>query len=138
MLVCHGKRQNWKKPDLGGPLPYGIRSMWERHPRAAIGWNDKYFYMLEVDGRQEKLSIGMTLNELANYMIRLGCKEVMNLDGGGSAMFWCNGKIVNSPCDKKEREIANAVLVVRKGAKPAASTDVADSGATQGAAAGPQ
>jgi len=137
MLVCNGKRQSWKKPDLGGPLPYGLRSMWERHPRTAIGWNDKYFFMLEVDGRQQKLSMGMTLNEVADYMIRLGCREVMNLDGGGSAMFWCNGKIVNSPCDKRERDIANALVVLRKGAKARVATAVTATAPAE-TAAGPQ
>jgi hypothetical protein len=29
-------------------------------------------------------------------------------------MFWCNGRVVNSPCDKKERGIANALVVLRK------------------------
>jgi hypothetical protein len=51
-------------------------------------------------------------------MIGLGCKEAVNFDGGGSSMFWCNGRIVNSPCDKREREIANALIVLRKPGEP--------------------
>ena len=113
LLVHEGRRQRWGNPPGDGPLGYAVRSMTERHPRTAVGWDEKNFYLIEVDGRQ-KISVGMTLNELADFMISMGCKEAVNFDGGGSAMFWCNGRIVNSPCDKREREIANALVVVKK------------------------
>ena len=63
----------------------------------------------------------MTLAELSAQMVKLGCTEVMNLDGGGSAMFWADGKIQNSPCDGHEREIANALVVVRREKRKAAA-----------------
>ena len=91
--------------------------MWEKHPRTALGWNDRYFYLVAVDGRQKHLSIGMTLNELAQYMISLGCREAMNLDGGGSSTLWLLDGVVNSPSDEEERSVANALILVRK--KPA-------------------
>ena len=84
------------------------------HPRTAIGWNNKYFFMLVVDGRQKDLSIGMTLPELAEFMLKLGCTEAMNLDGGGSSTFWLNGKIMNSPSDGHERWIANGLILLQK------------------------
>ena len=62
----------------------------------------------------------MKLEDVADYLMKQGCQEVMNLDGGGSAMFWCNGRIVNSPCDRREREIANALILLRKPAATAA------------------
>ena len=114
LLVHEGGRQSWKHPAVDGPLPYAVRSMKERHPRTALGWNDQFYYFVEVDGRQKRLSAGMTLKELANFMISIGCQEAVNFDGGGSSMFWCNGRIVNSPCDRKERDIANALVVLRK------------------------
>ena len=83
-----------------------------RHPRTALGFNDDYFLLLVVDGRQKELSIGMTLDELAEYMLNLGCKEAMNLDGGGSSTIYLNGKILNSPSDGRARRIANALVVV--------------------------
>jgi exopolysaccharide biosynthesis protein len=85
-----------------------------RHPRTAIGWNDKFFFFVVVDGRQPKLSVGMTLQELASYMIKLGCQEAMNLDGGGSATFWVYGNVMNSPCYGYERPMANALVLVQK------------------------
>jgi large repetitive protein len=118
ILVHQGQWQPLPKP-VSGKIPYGERSKYERHPRSALGWNDQYFFLVEVDGRQQGLSVGMTLEELGGYMTKLGCTEVMNLDGGGSAMFWANGQIQNSPCDGKEREVANALIVLRKEKKKA-------------------
>jgi exopolysaccharide biosynthesis protein len=38
----------------------------------------------------------------------------MNLDGGGSAEMWVEGRVVNRPCFGHERDTANALVVVRK------------------------
>ena len=85
-----------------------------RHPRTALGWNKDYFFMVEVDGRQSNLSVGMTFPELAAYLIKLGCTQAMNLDGGGSATFWALGAVRNSPSEGEERPSANALVLVRK------------------------
>ena len=85
-----------------------------RHPRTAIGFNDRFFFLLAVDGRQMDLSIGMTLPELVDFMHKLGCTEAMNLDGGGSTTFWLDGKVMNSPSDGHERHIANGLILVKK------------------------
>ena len=106
-LVRNGKPMEWHNTQL-------------RHPRTAIGWNSRYFYMVEVDGRQHGLSVGMTYPELADYMAKLGCDEALNLDGGGSATFWLYGQVVNSPSEGHERETANGLTVVRKN-KPEAA-----------------
>ncbi len=84
-----------------------------RHPRSAIGWNKEYFFLVEVDGRQ-KTSAGMSFPELAAYMVKLGCDEANNLDGGGSATLWVRGIVMNSPSEGRERPAANALVVVRK------------------------
>lgn len=113
ILVRNGKAAPIRGPEQKNP-PYSISSMFERHPRVAVGWNKDHLFLVLVDGRQKKLSVGMTLTELGNYMRKLGCQEAMNLDGGGSATFWFNGKVMNSPCDGYERQLANALVVVRK------------------------
>jgi exopolysaccharide biosynthesis protein len=41
----------------------------------------------------------------------------MNLDGGGSATFWLDGKVMNSPSDKQERALANALVIVLQKAR---------------------
>jgi exopolysaccharide biosynthesis protein len=56
----------------------------------------------------------MTLDELAAYLVGLGCREAMNFDGGGSATLWYEGKVRNRPCDGYERRVANALFVLRK------------------------
>ena len=56
----------------------------------------------------------MTLDELSSFLLKLGCEDAMNFDGGASATLWFEGKVRNSPCDKAERHIANALVVVRK------------------------
>lgn len=93
---------------------YEATSMLERHPRTAIGWNAKEYVLVVVDGRQKDLSVGMTLEELGDTMAKLGCTEATSLDGGGSATLWYDGQVRNSPCDGRERPIANSLIVVAK------------------------
>ena len=100
-LVTRGKAHQWQGFEL-------------RHPRTAIGWNQQYFFMVVVDGRQRGLSAGMTFSELASYMAKIGCIEAMNLDGGGSATLWLVGAAANSPSEGRERPAANALVVVQK------------------------
>ncbi|HXG48846.1 MAG TPA: phosphodiester glycosidase family protein [Methylomirabilota bacterium] len=108
----------------GGPtlVRDGVPAQWNghqaRHPRTAIGWNKTHLFLVQVDGRQRGLSVGMSFPELADYMVKLGCEQAMNLDGGGSSTCWVFGHVVNSPCYGHEREMANALVVVFKD-KPA-------------------
>jgi hypothetical protein len=108
---------------------YEFSSMRERHPRTAVGWNQTHLVLVEVDGRQKQLSAGMTLEELAAYLVKLGCQEAMNFDGGGSATLWYDGRVRNNPCDGYERPIANSLIVVRKAApgQPMPATFTPDS-----------
>ncbi len=85
----------------------------ERHPRSAVGWNADAIFFVQVDGRQ-RTSDGMTLEELAEFMLTLGCEKAMNLDGGASSEIWMNGKILNRPCNGGERDTGNALVLVGK------------------------
>lgn len=97
---------------------YQFKSMKERHPRSAVGWNRDHYFFVTVDGRQ-KASIGMTLEELGRHLVAIGCSEAMNLDGGGSATLWADGRVRNHPSDGGERPIANALVAVQaEGAAP--------------------
>ena len=119
VLVRNGKAQKIIPPPSES---YSSSSMTERHPRSAIGWDQRYLYLVEVDGRQDKLSVGMTLEELASYLAQLGCTEAMNLDGGGSSTFWVRGQVMNSPCYGSERAMANALVLVQKPKTPGAAS----------------
>jgi hypothetical protein len=83
----------------------------ERHPRTAIGFSQDStrLYFITVDGRG--YSIGMTLNELADFMIDIGAHEGINLDGGGSTTMLVRNRIMNVPSDGSERSVANSMLV---------------------------
>jgi hypothetical protein len=103
-----------------------------RHPRTAVCYTDEKIIFAIVDGRQPKLSVGMTLEELANFMASLGCIDAINIDGGGSTELAVSLPpdashssilpaspdsgltIVNSPSDGFEHGRPNAWLVVRK------------------------
>ncbi len=85
-----------------------------RHPRTAVGWNADTIFLVEVDGRQNDLSVGMSFPELAAYMAKLGCEEALNLDGGGSATCWVLGNVMNSPSEGRERPAPNALVLVEK------------------------
>jgi hypothetical protein len=114
-LLRGGKIVPLKKPQKSGSsLAYAERALFERHPRSAVAWNDKHFFFIEVDGRQKNLSEGMTLAELSDYMLKLGCIDALNLDGGGSATIWLNGKVVNSPCFGYVRNTATGFVLLRK------------------------
>ncbi len=84
-----------------------------RHPRTAVAkMKDGKFLMITVDGRQPGVSVGMNLNELAEYLLGLGAVDAMNLDGGGSTTMFLDGKVVNKPSDKEgERKVGDAILV---------------------------
>lgn len=116
-IIKNGQPFSLRKPPPGTSGNYSERSKYERHPRSAIGWSQTHFYFVTVDGRQQGLSVGMKLAELAEYMVGLGCTEAMNLDGGKSAQMWMRGRIMNDPC-QGEDTVANALFVVRKPAAP--------------------
>ena len=90
-----------------------------RHPRTAIGWNAEDFFLVQVDGRQPSISVGMSFAELTRYFLELGCTEALNLDGGGSSTLWVQGQVANNPSEGSERPMANA-LVIALEPKPAA------------------
>jgi hypothetical protein len=83
-----------------------------RHPRTAVAkLKDGKFLMITVDGRSES-SGGISLYDLAAYLLELGATDAMNLDGGGSTTMFLDGKVVNHPSDKEgERKVSDAIIV---------------------------
>ena len=83
-------------------------------PRTAFGIDKAGRYIILVaDGRQGYYSTGLTLQELAATMQKLGAVDAMNFDGGGSTALVVKGKVINRPSDGIERRVANALLVTR-------------------------
>jgi exopolysaccharide biosynthesis protein len=92
-----------------------------RHPRTAAGVINRHkIVLVTLDGRTPEAS-GMTLPDLTDLMISLGCRDAVNLDGGGSTTMWIKGKpfggVVNMPCDNKkfdhegERAVSDIIII---------------------------
>ena len=80
-----------------------------KHPRLVIGENDTHFFIMVVHGRRTALlHYGITISALANLALKVGMKNAINLDGGGSIMFLdSNGNPINNPLEN--RGVDNAV-----------------------------
>jgi exopolysaccharide biosynthesis protein len=96
----------------------------DRHPRTAMGEKaDGTIVLLVVDGRAKEAA-GMSITELQHLMKWLGCRDAINLDGGGSSTMYVKGQpdegVVNYPSDNKkwdhagEREVANAIVIMEQ------------------------
>lgn len=91
---------------------YSIRG---KHPRTGVGIIEPLHYIfITVDARQRGYSIGMTLAEFAKEFEDRGCKYAYNLDGGGSATMYFNGRVINRPCDfGGERSVSDILYIGR-------------------------
>ncbi|PWM76576.1 MAG: exopolysaccharide biosynthesis protein [Phascolarctobacterium sp.] len=100
-LVTDGKADvRSAEENIAGDIARG------RAPRTAIGVKkDGTVILLVVDGRSSS-SAGMSLQELADYMVKLGAWQALNFDGGGSSEMVLDGKILNNPSDGRERAVS--------------------------------
>lgn len=84
------------------------------NPRTVIGIVEPLHYFFVVaDGRTAE-SFGPTLHQMAQIMQELGCTMAYNLDGGGSATMYFNGKVINRPTtdgDIHERSVSDIVYI---------------------------
>ena len=97
---------DWEEEGFKPPVknPYTARS--------AIGINkDKKLFLVLVEGG-EKDNSGLSLPELADFLVDFGLSEAINLDGGGSSTLVVDGKIINKLHDKHERKISSGLLVL--------------------------
>jgi exopolysaccharide biosynthesis protein len=86
-----------------------------RAPRTAAGITKRgELLLVVVNGRSPGVSIGMTLKEMAEFMLWLGATDALNLDGGGSATMAIRGRSMNLPSDGQERLVSSGIAVTRK------------------------
>ncbi|MGC9318325.1 MAG: phosphodiester glycosidase family protein [Armatimonadota bacterium] len=84
--------------------------------RTALGvTKDGRLLLVAAQGAGETAGTGMTLQELASTMVKLGAWQAMNVDGGGSTSFVAGGKLLNRPTDGVPRRVSNALLVFVRG-----------------------
>ena len=82
-----------------------------RQPRTAIGRTGSgELLLLTVDGRNSGWSVGMTLLELTEVFQRLGARDAVNLDGGGSTTMTMHGAVINRPSENN-RGSSNALML---------------------------
>jgi|GEM_PF-662051 len=104
-LVVNGVKSTFK-----GNGGYGIQ------PRTAIGQRqDGIVLFVVIDGRSSSSS-GISMPDLADVMVRYGCYNAANLDGGGSTTLVVNGVLTNEPRGGgwgavTERHVYNALIV---------------------------
>ncbi|MCL5035195.1 MAG: phosphodiester glycosidase family protein [Bacteroidetes bacterium] len=109
-IVRNGKNVAESEAESEGTIP-GFAG--KRHPRTSIGVSrdGTEVLLVVVDGRTKK-SIGVTLPELADLMMKFGAYDAVNMDGGGSSTMAIEGKVVNAPSDAAgERPVSDALVV---------------------------
>ncbi|MBR6825107.1 MAG: phosphodiester glycosidase family protein, partial [Oscillospiraceae bacterium] len=88
-------------------------------PRNSIGVKaDGSVMTMLIDGRQAPYSVGMSLWDMGEILLKAGCVNAIYLDGGGSATYASVREgtdelaVRNSPSDGPERTVASALLFV--------------------------
>jgi exopolysaccharide biosynthesis protein len=87
-----------------------------RNPRVGIGQIGPLHYLfIVVDGRST-ISRGLTLVQFSQLFKDKGAITAYNLDGGGSATIWFNGKVINKPtydgAGVYERGVSDIVYII--------------------------
>lgn len=78
---------------------------------------DGRLFLIEVDGRQPSVSVGLKRPEFAALMRALGATEGLALDGGGSSTIVvrrlgdAQADVANAPSDGKERPVGDGLFV---------------------------
>ena len=87
-------------------------------PRSVVGIKpDGTVVIMLNDGRQSPTSVGMSMYELAEVMLDLGCSFAVNCDGGGSSTYLSQRpgeelKVNNIPSDGAERSTTTGILFI--------------------------
>ena len=107
-----------------GQLPaYFTQNITGKHARTAVGvsrdGNTLYLVAVEkyTDPSAGVLSVGMTQEELAQFLISIGVWRAVNLDGGGSTTLATrhlgdfDASLVNRPQGSSQRQVPDALAV---------------------------
>ena len=91
----------------------------DRASRTAVGITKtgKVVFMV-MDGRQEPVSCGGSMQEIAQVMLDAGCNIAINLDGGGSSTYVAKQEgadslsVISTPSDGFERSVSTSLMMV--------------------------
>ena len=94
---------------------------WGTAPRTIIAQRkDGVVLFLVIDGRMPGYSLGATMNDVINILVRYKAYNAANLDGGASTTMSINGSLWNNPYVGGEyggRTVSNAWIVTNKQGK---------------------
>jgi len=94
---------------------------WGTAPRSVIAQRrDGIVLFLIIEGRLPGYSIGATMNDVIDMLLRYGAYNAANLDGGASSTMAVGGKLYNRPSAGGEyggRTVSNAWIVTNKTGK---------------------
>jgi len=110
--VYVSKREEKFKPDIAGT----------HAARTAVGITaDGQLLFVAIDRTariNDKSAVtpsdGMTLEDLSEFLLRLGAVDAVNFDGGGSTTMVLSGEVVNEPANGSEIAVSNAMLIKPK------------------------
>ncbi len=95
---------------------------WGTAPRTVIAQRkDGVVLFLIIDGRMPGYSIGATMNDVIEILLRYKAYNAANLDGGASTTMSINGSLWNNPYAGGEyggRTVSNAWIVTNRQNKP--------------------
>lgn len=96
-------------------MKFAGKAIEEKHPRTAIGYTyDNKIIILVIQGRFPGIAEGATLGLEAQIFKDLGCKEALNLDGGGSSCLLVNGKETIKVSDVAGQRPIPAVFLIKR------------------------
>lgn len=86
-----------------------------RHPRTFVATDrdGSRIWLGTVDGRQTA-SVGMNFPEMAEFLLRIGAWDAVNLDGGGSTTMVVGEDVVNRPSDPSGERAVSNILFIQK------------------------
>jgi exopolysaccharide biosynthesis protein len=88
----------------------------DKNARTAVGLSAdrQKMYWVCAEDDQTNVNRGMNLEDIADFMIHIGCESALNLDGGGSATMITGKSLMNKPAEGGiERNISNAIILSR-------------------------
>lgn len=95
-------------------LKFAGKAINDKHPRTAMGYTgDNKLVILVIEGRNPGKAEGATLIQQAQIFKDLGCREALNLDGGGSSCMLVNGKETIKVSDASGQRPVPAVFIIR-------------------------
>lgn len=111
VLIKNGEvRNTWRFECLPGD--YDVNCL-GRAPRSAVGVTESGLLVLFVcEGRDMTEGVpGYSTEDVAFILKAFGCKDAVNLDGGGSTCLLVNGLETIKPSDGKERSVGSCLYV---------------------------